>query len=429
MALEKNVTTNVGRLVRGSLYKPNTTDAEGNALTVKHGPNQGQPRQEYAIWLAIPKAPGQTHWAQKPATWDQEMIAAGRPGAEYWGEAMWQVGHAAFPQAAGAADFSWKVYDGDSRQPGKLFKGKPGRAPAENEGWPGHWVLKIVGGYAPALYKGRPGQPGQHDAYNDPDAIKVGHFIQVNFTVKPNGSATSPGVFLNPNMVCFAAFGPEIQQGPDVASAGFGGAPLPPGATLTPPANFNPAQPAAAIPGQPATPPIPGSAPAPVPGAGYAPAAGAMPPPMTVAAPVAAAPTYAIAPAYATTGHTVDSLAAAAGGHAQAVAQGWLVLQQAAPAVPATPPLPPVSSAPVPGVPGAPTAPAGVAPNPGFVAIPGQPAPGGVPPVPGAAPGMPPAPVVRRVVMNPGQQAYEVFKQAGWQDDAIVSQGYGQWAA
>lgn len=424
MALEKNVTTPVGRLVRGSLYKANTTDAEGNALTVKHGPNQGQARQEYAIWLAIPKAPGQTHWAQKPATWDQEMVAAGRPGAEYWGEAVWSVGHAAFPQAAGAADFSWKIYDGDSRQPGKLFKGKPGRAPAENEGWPGHWVLKIVGGYAPALYKGRPGQPGQHDPFNDPDAIKVGYFVQVNFTAKPNGSATSPGVFLNPNMVCFSAFGPEIQQGPDVASAGFGGAPLPPGATMTPPANFAPAQPAA-------TPiPAPGSPPVPAPAPMSAPAPVVTPPPVMAAAPVAA-PSYALAPAYITSGHTVDSLAAAAGGHAQALAAGWIVAAAApAPALPVTPPLPPATSAPVPGVPGAPIAPAGVAPNPGFVAPnPGFVAIPGTPPVPGAAPGLPPAPAVRRVVMNPGQQPYETFKAAGWQDDAIVGQGYGQWAA
>jgi hypothetical protein len=398
-----NVTTPVGRLVMGSLYKERTTDAEGKPLTVKTGQNAGQPRVDYFFALAIPKG-NEQHWAQTP-----------------WGAEIWKVGHAAFPHAAGAADFSWKVTDGDSAQPGKLFKGKPGKAPRENEGWPGHWILKFSGGFAPSLYKPRPGVPGQHDPFNEPDAIKLGYYVQVNFNVAGNGSQTSPGVYINHRMVCFAAFGPEISVGPDVASAGFGQSALPPGATLTPPANFNPGQPAAAAPG---LPPAPGGVP-PIPAT-----PAAIAPPPAAPAPVAAAPSYALAPAYITSGHTVDSLAAAAGGHAQALAAGWIV-QAAAPApLPVTPPLPPATSAPVPGVPGAPTAVAGVAPNPAFVAIPGQPA-AGMPPVPGAAPAPAPVPVpaARRVVMNPGQQPYETFKAAGWQDDAIVGQGYGQWAA
>lgn len=405
MSQAVNITSPVGRLVMGSCYKPRDKDAEGKPLVIKTGPNAGQPRVDYFLALAIPKGQEQ-HWAQTE-----------------WGSKVWAVGHAAFPQAAQAQDFSWKVIDGDSAQPGKLFKGKPGKAPRENEGWPGHWILKLSGGFAPGLYKARPGVPGQHDPFNDPDGIKLGYYVQINFNVESNKSQTSPGVYLNHRMVCFAAFGPEISVGPDVASAGFGQSALPAGATLTPPANFNPGQPAAApIPGQAAIPPIPGSAPAPVPVAGYAPAAGAMPPPVMAAAPVAA-PSYSVSPQYAASGHTVDSLAAAAGGHAQALAQGWIVQAvAAAPALPATPPLPPVTSVPVPGVPGAPIAPAGVAPNPGFVAIPGQPAAG-------MAPAPVPVPAARRVVMNPGQQPYEVFKSAGWQDDAIVGGGYGQWAA
>jgi hypothetical protein len=41
-------------------------------------------------------------------------------------------------------------------------------------------------------------------------------------------------------MVCFRAYGQEIQFGPDVASAGFGAAPLPAGASMTPPASIVP---------------------------------------------------------------------------------------------------------------------------------------------------------------------------------------------
>ena len=36
-----NFTTPVGRLVMGSLYKPQTTDADGKPLVVKSGPNAG----------------------------------------------------------------------------------------------------------------------------------------------------------------------------------------------------------------------------------------------------------------------------------------------------------------------------------------------------------------------------------------------------
>jgi len=41
MSQAQAITTPVGRLVRGSLYKVNTTDAEGEPLVTKHGTNKG----------------------------------------------------------------------------------------------------------------------------------------------------------------------------------------------------------------------------------------------------------------------------------------------------------------------------------------------------------------------------------------------------
>ena len=52
----------IGRLVDGSIYVPQTTDANGQPLVTKTGPNAGQPRQNVYFSVAIPKTPGVTHW-------------------------------------------------------------------------------------------------------------------------------------------------------------------------------------------------------------------------------------------------------------------------------------------------------------------------------------------------------------------------------
>lgn len=218
-AQRQQFTSPVGRIVMGSLYKPNTTDAEGKPLVVKNGPNAGQARSNFFFALAIPKAPGQTHWAQRPAE-----LAADKP---YWGELIWQVGHGAFPQAAQSPAFAWKIEDGDSQVPNKK-----GRKPCDNEGWAGHWILKYSGGFAPKVYR----QDGaSYVQVTETDYIKAGHFVEVAGTVDGNGSQSQPGIYLNHSMVCFRAYGPEIVFGPDVNEAGFGQSALPAGASMTPP--------------------------------------------------------------------------------------------------------------------------------------------------------------------------------------------------
>jgi hypothetical protein len=202
------ITTPVGRVVMGSLYNPNTTDAEGKPLVVKNGPNAGQARTNFFFALAIAKGAEQ-HWAQTE-----------------WGKLIWGVGHTAFPQAAQSPSFAWKIEDGDSQVPNKR-----GRKPVDNEGWRGHWILKFSGGFAPKVYR----QDGAgYVQVTDVDYIKPGHFVEVAGTVDGNGSQSQPGIYLNHSMVCFRAFGPEIVFGPDVNEAGFGKSALPAGASAVP---------------------------------------------------------------------------------------------------------------------------------------------------------------------------------------------------
>lgn len=205
MAERITVTSPVGRIVAGSLYKPNDKNYDGKPLTTK----DGKPRVQYFIALAIPKTPGLTHW-----------------GFEEWGKHIWTVGHQAFPQAAQRPDFAWKIEDGDSQ-----FLNKRNRKPCEQVGYPGNWIVKFSGGFALKIFR----QEGAGWVQMlEPDAVKPGFFVQVAFTVDGNEQTGNPGVYLNPQAVCFRAFGPEIQFGPNVDEMGFGAAPLPPGASLQP---------------------------------------------------------------------------------------------------------------------------------------------------------------------------------------------------
>ncbi len=255
-----NITSPVGRIVMGSLYDPSTTDAEGKPLVVKTGPNAGQPRVNYFFALAIPKGV-EPHWAHTA-----------------WGQQIWNTGNQAFPNVAQSPAFAWKIEDGDSQIPNKK-----GRKPCDNEGWRGHWILKFSGGFAPKVYQ----QEGAgYVQVMQKDFCKPGFFVEAAFSVDGNGSQSQPGVYLNHSMVCFRAYGTEIQSGPDVASAGFGQSALPAGASMTPMAGAipMPQAPAAApaLPGaipMPGIPQAPGVAPAPLSPAGsvpmqYAPAPG-----------------------------------------------------------------------------------------------------------------------------------------------------------
>lgn len=243
MSIKENFTTPVGRMVGGSLVKPNDKDAEGRPLVIKTGPNAGQPRVEYYLALAIPKGP---EAAQGPTGWMSTE----------WGQKLRKVGESFLPHAAQMGDkFAWKVKDGDSAVPGQGRGNQPGKAPRDREGFPGHWILSMSNGFQPQTYT-LVGQTSP--APIPPEALAdLGHYVQVNLTCDANGSNQQPGVYLNTHMVCLIGYGQKITTGPDVSTAGFGGQPLPAGASTTP-------APAFVAPVQAAVPPTPPTAYAPI---------------------------------------------------------------------------------------------------------------------------------------------------------------------
>lgn len=298
MSTRKDILFPIGRLVRGSLYKGQDKDAEGKPLVVKSGPNAGQPRLDFYFAVAIPKTPGQTHWAQTE-----------------WGAQIWAVGHAAFPQAAQAPSFAWKVIDGDSTVPNKK-----GRKPCDNEGYPGNWVVQFSSGFAPKIFTADGTQQ-----ITEADAVKLGYYVQVYGSCDGNGSQSQPGVFVNHSMVAMAGYGPEIVVGPDATAVGFGKGPAPVGMMSAPAAGaFNPAPPVAAVPPPvapvPAAPPVMAAPPAPV---AVAPnPAILMPPPPAAAPQVPAAPPAVVMTAKAA-GITYEQMVAGGWTHEALVQHGY----------------------------------------------------------------------------------------------------------
>lgn len=230
--LAVNLTSPVGRIVMGNLYKGNDKDVDGKPRVVKSGPNAGQPTIQFFFALAIPKNPGETHWSQTA-----------------WGKQIFAVGSQAFPNAAQSPAFAWKIEDGDSAIPNKK-----GRKPCDTEGFAGNWILKFSSGFAPKIYRV---EGSGYVPETTPDYVKPGYFVEVNFTVDGNGSQQQPGVYVNPNIVMFRAYGPEIISGPDVTACGFGQSPLPAGASTVPLASvdngFSAPTPIPALPGVPVT--------------------------------------------------------------------------------------------------------------------------------------------------------------------------------
>ena len=207
-----DILTPVGRLVSGDPFVANDKDANGNPLLIKSGPNAGQPTVNYYVAIAIAKTDAGYNdlWAQ--------IHGEGRKG---------------FPQLFDAAGqclnpaFSWKITDGDSQVPNSN-----NNKPCDREGWPGNWILHFSGSFAPKCYTA-----GGAELIVDPNAIKRGYFIRVSGSVKSNGNAQKPGVYLNHSMIELVAYGEEIKSGP-TGDQVFGGAPvtgaLPAGASATP---------------------------------------------------------------------------------------------------------------------------------------------------------------------------------------------------
>ena len=219
------------RLVQGSLYVPQTTDALNKPLKTK----DGNPRVNYFFAVAVPKG-AERHWNETS-----------------WGRIIVAVAREAFPDGKSELpSFAWKVGDGDSTVPNS-----EGYKPCDNDGFPGNWIVRFSGGFAPQIVDAANLQP-----ILETDFIKLGDWIEVAGNVAGNGAKSNPnpGVFLNHAAVAFRAYGQRItpKTTVDVSKLGFGKSSLPPGVGTSPPPSGFSQPPAATV----STPP-PMAAPAP----------------------------------------------------------------------------------------------------------------------------------------------------------------------
>ena len=217
MSKREDLLTPVGRLVQGSLYTPQTTDALNQPLVYKTGPNVGQPRVDFYFAIAIRKGSEQ-HWAQTE-----------------WGHLIYKVAQEGFPNGAfNSSSFAWKIKDGDSQIPDKV-----GKKPCDRDGYKGHWVLNFGSGFAPQVVT----SDGEKQIL-EPNFVNLGDYIQVFGSVSGNESTQQPGVYLNHSIVAFSGYGERIILGIDPKSVGFGKSPAPAGISPTPlAAGFNPLPP------------------------------------------------------------------------------------------------------------------------------------------------------------------------------------------
>lgn len=283
----REITFPPGRLVGGNLYESKIVkDNAGQPKKNADGSNQIQ----FSFGVAYEKA-GTTHWGQTT-----------------WGAEVWKEGHDSWPNGqAGGNQFAWKIIDGDS-----LVPNKNGRKPAENEGWPGHWVVWFSGMYAPKTCN----KNGTIVYTDSEQRIKPGHCVQVHASVKGNNPSQTPGVYMNYMMTAHSASGPEIQlaNAVDASKVGFGQAPLPSWAGAVPLGQMSAAQ-AQANAGGPA---VPGAAPG-VPGV---PTAGPVTP---SAVPVVPAPPIVPSTAFMQPPPAVPVMTPKAGGatYEAFIANGW----------------------------------------------------------------------------------------------------------
>lgn len=199
------------RLVQGSVLTGNDKDQKGNLLTWKSGKNKGEQRYEFIISIAIEKQ-GEDSWR------DTE-----------WGAQLYQVACDQAPDFIDRDDFAYKIVDGDSTK--KMSNNK---RPCDITGFPGHWIVRMKGNYAPK--QGKFDDSGNVVEVAEKDFIKRGYYVQVGAEVSFNGDDQKPGIYINQTAVVFVAYGEVIMGAQrDMNTMGFKQqANLPAGATTKP---------------------------------------------------------------------------------------------------------------------------------------------------------------------------------------------------
>jgi len=219
-----------GRLVQGDAFEAQTTDQNGVPLTIKQGPNAGQPTKKWYMGVAFKKGLPEV---------EAYIRQIGAFAAQVW-PAYFPSGATGQPPLFGCIrpNFSIKIVDGDGVDDnGKQNRDKPGFA--------GHWVVKYSTNLqAPGVWQ----EPNFDEMarVTDPRQLPTGYFVKINHTLQSNENDQRSGLYVNLDKVaiCQDQNGAEIiQSGPSAAEA-FGGPVITTSYTVNPPAP--PAPPAAA---------------------------------------------------------------------------------------------------------------------------------------------------------------------------------------
>jgi hypothetical protein len=197
--------TPVMRLVQGDPLTAQTKDLKtGLPLTIKTGPNAGQPTQKFFCALAGKKG-------------DVEVETFKRLYEDLARKAFPQF----FPNGGPCTNpnFSYKIVDGD----GYDDNGQPNNL---KEGFAGNWVFRFASSYAPQAWVRGKYNPAS-DQITDPKVFPRGHFVRVSGTLTDNIPSNKPGLYANLGMIEWNSIGPLIISGPVAASVFGGGAGAP----------------------------------------------------------------------------------------------------------------------------------------------------------------------------------------------------------
>lgn len=206
--MSNDILTPVGRLVSGHPMEMHavTDDRTGQQKAFK----DGSPMFNQSVGIAIPKN-GTTDWKQTD-----------------WGQKIYAAAVAAYPRGEhGMRTFSWKITDGDSTEPNKKMV-----TPCSREGYPGHWVIFASSCFPTPCYHVGKYQP--HEVIQNKNEIKRGDYVRLSFSVAPNNSTDSPGMYINPVLLELSRAGQQIMSAnaPDAAAAFGSSAPVIPQGAL-----------------------------------------------------------------------------------------------------------------------------------------------------------------------------------------------------
>lgn len=203
-----------GRLVQGDAFEAQTTDQNGAPMTIKTGPNAGQPTKKWFMAVAFKKG------VPENEAYIQQI---GAFAAQVW-PAYFPSGSNGVAPLFGCIrpNFSCKVMDGDGIDDN-------GKRNAEKPGFAGHWVVKYTTSIqAPGVWQ----EPNFDEMarVTDPRLLPTGYFVKINHTMQSNENDQRSGIYVNLDKVaiCQDQNGAEvIQSGPSAAEA-FGAAPARP---------------------------------------------------------------------------------------------------------------------------------------------------------------------------------------------------------